>query len=256
MTSPNHEFVKANLNLYAVLQNLEDLVEKDSDSAAFAKTWNQTIQFTVKGGPKAWVSFKNGRCRVGRGRADGATIRLFFLSAAHLNKMFDNKGAPIPLKGFTRLPFLATKFSKLTKRLEYFLKPTDTLLADPNYRALNTLFTLNTSVFAAAELSNHEDFSRASVAGLKKGEVLMKVLPEGPSARISFDNGAIAARKGDSKDATAFMYMRNVDVANAFLNQKTDAFSAIAKGDVAIWGQMPFLDALSRVLDRIPLYLT
>ncbi len=255
MKTSEHDLVLAHLNLFAVLKNLEELVVRDPESARMTADWNETIQFTVMGGPQAFLSFSGGRCTVGRGAARKSTISLFFLSPRHLNRMFSEKANPIPVKGFLKLPFLAKKFPKLTERLEYFLKPTDALLKDPGYLALNTLFTLHTAAFAAAEMAAGEAFSRASTAGLGSGSVLLKVLPEGPAAHIEFDKGKITAKAGEAEKPAAFMYMKDLAVANAFLNQKMDAFAAIAKGEVAIWGQMPFLDALSRVLDRIPVYL-
>ena len=109
--------IKAQVNLYAVLQNLEDLVRLDSEMAELTKDWDTAIQFSVKNGPAAYVEFKKGECRHGVGRHAHPSIKLFFLSAEHLNRMFDGKANPIPLKGFTRLGFLKNEFTALTERL-------------------------------------------------------------------------------------------------------------------------------------------
>ena len=148
----SYEIVKAHLNLYAVLQNLEDLVKYDDEMARFTKDWNISIQFSVLKGPKACVEFKNGNCTLHKGEIPNPTVKLLFLSPSHLNKMMDGNGTPIPLKGFTKLPFLSGDFTKLTDRLEYYLKPTDEALKDSAYLELNTRLTLNTAVFGIREI--------------------------------------------------------------------------------------------------------
>ncbi|MFZ5569518.1 MAG: hypothetical protein ACOZF0_03880 [Thermodesulfobacteriota bacterium] len=250
------ELIKSNLNLYAVLQNLEDVVAWDPEMKAFTASWRISIQFSVWNGPQAHIVFENGGCRVGRGIIPAPTVKLFFLSPAHLNRMMAGKGNPIPLKGFTKLPFLAKDFATLTARLEHFLKPTEKLLADEFYLTMNTRLTMNTAVFAVPELAKLDPIARLAVGHMRNGPILMKILPEGPAVHVFFNNGAIEAGRGDVDKPMACMFMRNVQVANAFLNGKMDAFSAIAAGDVVIKGQTPMLDAMSLVLDRIPLYLS
>ena len=64
----NFELIKANLNLYAVLQNLEDLVKFDKEVSETIKDWDISIQFIVKNGPRAYILFKDGQCVFGRGK--------------------------------------------------------------------------------------------------------------------------------------------------------------------------------------------
>ena len=252
----NHELIKASLNLYAVLQNLEDLVAYDATVGNLAKAWNVAIQFSVFKGPAAYIEFKNGTCRVGRGHHAAPDVRLFFTSAAHLNRMMDGKGNPIPLKGFTRLGFLTKEFPKATDRLEYYLKPTDELLADEQYLALNTRMTLNTAAFAVRELAQLDPIARLNAAHIQDGTVLMKVLPDGPAAHVQFSSGDIQVFKGDVKRPMAMLLFRNFEIANRFLNGKMDVFTAVAAGDVMIKGQTPMLDSLGLILDRVPAYLS
>ena len=109
-----NDLLRANLNLYAVLQNLEDLVAYDPEMNAFAKSWRLSIQFSVSGGPKAYVAFADGVCKVGRGKHPSPSVILYFTSPGHLNKMFDGKANPIPLWGFTKLGFRSSPTDSLT----------------------------------------------------------------------------------------------------------------------------------------------
>ena len=142
------EKIKAGVNLYAVIKNIEQLVILDPEIKELVKDWNISIEFRVKKGPVASVRFKDGSCDVKRGKFDKTNVVLFFMSEAHLNKMFDGNANPIPLKGFTKLGFLDKEFSKVTDKLEYYLKPTPGLLKDPNYLNINTIFTLTTAMNA------------------------------------------------------------------------------------------------------------
>ncbi len=252
----SYELVKAHLNLNAVLQNLEELVVYDDQMKDFVKDWNFSIQFTVLGGPKAFIVFKDGKCTVKRGVKHFASILLFFISPAQLNKMFDGKGNPILLRGFTRLGFLLKKFPVLTDRLAYYLKPTDELLKDTKYLEINTRFTLATAAFAAREIALHDPIGKLVCGHIGKGAVQLVVKPNGPGAYLQFDENGIDAKKGFAQRPMAVMEMKGMKEANAFLNGKVDGFTAIVKGDVAIKGQTSMLDSLSLVLDRVPVYLS
>ena len=69
----DRDLIVAHLNLYAVLQNLEDLVKLDEEMAALTKDWKIVIQFLVRKGPEAYVEFDNGQCRHGAGRHPSPT---------------------------------------------------------------------------------------------------------------------------------------------------------------------------------------
>ncbi len=251
-----HDLVKANLNLYAVIKNLEDLVAFDPEMKELSSSWNLSIQFSVWGGPRAYIDFRQGVCTVGRGRIRRPSIILFFTSPGHLNRMFDGAANPIPLRGFTKIGFLTKEFPKLTDRLTHFLKPTDELLRDRAYLEMNARLTMNTAAYAIPEIAAGDPTGITVASHMPPGTVVMKILPSFHTVNISFDHGTIKAGKGDAADPTAIMAMKNVKIANDFLNGRIDAFTAIASGDVTIRGIIPQLDAMSLLLDRIPAYLS
>ncbi len=249
------DLVKAHLNLNAVLVNLEDLVVYDEEMAALSRSWNISIQFIVRNGPSAFIRFEDGKCTVGKGRWRRPSIILYFLSPRHLVRMFDGKAQPVLLKGFTKLGFLMKDFPKLTAWLEHYLKPTPELLADKQYLAVNTRFTITTAAFAIRELGIVDPVARMISSHIKNGVTLMKVNPDGPAAMVKFQDGTVEAAKGDTAKPMSAMLFRNLKVANDILNQKLDAFTAIATGDLMPRGQIGMIDSMSLLLDRIPLYL-
>ncbi|HOO72492.1 MAG TPA: hypothetical protein PK926_12090 [Spirochaetota bacterium] len=248
--------IKANLNLYAVLQNFEELCGLDGEARDIIKTWDLSIQFSVRKGAKACLVFKNGACEHRRGPISSPSISLYFISSAHCNKMFEGKATPVILKGFTRLKYLIRDFPKLTGRLEFYLKPTDALLKDSAYLSVNTRMTLNTAAFAVRELALNDDNSKLNAGQIGFGTVLIKVAPDGPSVSIEFKKDDITVSKIEPERPECSLSINGIRTANAFFNGKIDTYSAVARGDIAIRGIAPMLDSMAMILNRIPLYLS
>ena len=251
----NRELIKANLNLHAVLKNLEDLVVYDSETAAFVENWNVSIQFIIWNGPRAYCVFERGVCTVCRGRHKHPSVILLFISPKHFNRMMNGKGHPILLKGFTRLGFLKTEFTRITERLEFYLKPTDELLTDDSYLDLNTRMTLTTAAFAVREIALLDPVGKLAASRIRNGSVNFKILPDGPCVHMRFQDGDVEPGKGEAEKPMALMSMKNARAANDFLNGRTDNFAAIASGDIMVRGQIPMLESVALILDRIPRYL-
>ncbi len=248
--------IKAGINLFAILKNLEDLVAYDKQARDLVAGKKICIRFSVKNGPSAWVRFHNGTCRVGRGETDRCHVLLWFTSNEHLNKMFDGKANPIPLKGFSKLGFLQKEFTALTQRLEYFLRPENEKNPDAHYIRMNTAFTLTIAAFALPEIALFDERARYTASHLPDGSLQMSVLPDGPHVYLEIHAGKIKAAKGLPDAPSAQMLMKNAQVANDFLNGKSDPFTAIALGDVMIRGQIPILDGINLILDRVVYYVS
>jgi hypothetical protein len=260
------EDVRARLNLFAVLPNLEDVVRDDAEMQALVADTHLTVRFTVANGPGTAVTFDHGACTVGpvhrkdesgEARASGAgpTVRLAFTSASHLNKMFDGKGQPIPYWGFNHLGFLMKQFSELTDRMGYYLTPTDELLSHPGYLAMNTLLTLNTAAFAVPVLLGHDPECVPLRHGLSRGTIVIKVLPEGPAVSLVCGASGVLPVKGELTHPSALVLLKDLQTANDFLAGKLDTFVAAVTGDVQIWGRVAMVDTLALVLDRVGKYL-
>ena len=242
------------VNLHALLQNMEELVEKDRMAALLTKDASMAIQFTVKGGPTALLSFEKGRCKLQKhkGRSD---INLYFTSPEHLNRMFDGKANPIPIKGLTKIGFLKNEFIKLTDRLTFYLKPTEELLKDPEYLKINTILTANTAFFALAEIGNNDRIGKMNASRIPDGDINVSVQNGGPSLHLTARNGHLEALKGSSMTPRAIMSFVSLEVANAMLNGKVDAYTCIASGDVQMKGFIPMLDSMNKLLSQVPEYL-
>lgn len=249
------DLILAHLNLYAVLQNLEELVSLDAEMAALARDWSISIQFSVRNGPSACLDFAEGRCKHSAAPHSRPAIRLFFTSPQHLNRMFEGKANPIPLRGFTHLGFLKKDFSRLTDRLAYYLKPENGRLADESYLKTNTTLTLYTAAYAVKELALLEPTCKKVASSIPLGTLQIGILPDGPNVHLDFKKDGIGVGKGAADGPMATMMFRDMQVANALLNGRLDAFQAVADGDVLLRGIIPMIDNVGLILDRVPVYL-
>ncbi|NIA14099.1 MAG: hypothetical protein GWP08_08455 [Nitrospiraceae bacterium] len=248
--------IKAHINLFAVLQNLEDLVKLDDQSAQMARTWDLSIQFSVMGGPSAHVIFKDGACTHGIGKYAAASIKLLFTSPAHLNAMFDGKGTPIPLKGFSKLGFLSRDFAKLTGRLSYFLRPEEAKNPSDDYSRISTVLLFHTAFFAVGELVQLDTVSRKVVACIPDGTLQVEILPDGPAVFLDFHDGKARVAKGYTDKPIAVMSFRDFGVANVLLTGQLDGFLGLAEGKVMIRGLIPFISNVNLILDRVKAFLS
>jgi hypothetical protein len=243
--------IKAHLNLCAVLQNLEELVRLDPEMAILTKSWDLSIQFSVAGGPAAYVGFTGGICTHGLGRHPSPSVKLFFFSPGHCNKMFDGKGNPVPLKGFTKLGFLSKQFSKLTDRLSYYLKPGAGMLDDPAFRDINTALSLYTGVYAVKVLAEHEPLCKGIAAGMPQGTLAIRVQNGGPAAWLNYGPEGITAGKGIAEAPLAAMTFTDMTAAHEVLSGKLDSMQAIGLGKLALSGMLPLVENTGLILDRV-----
>jgi hypothetical protein len=242
--------------MYAVLRNLEDLPSCDPEVADMIRDWNICIAFIVRGGPRGYLRFRDGAIEFGEGNAPSPDVKLFFVSPSHFNAMMDNKGTPIPLKGFTRLKFLTKDLPKVTDKLEYYLKPDAGKTRNSDYVRINTAFTLNTAVFAVRELALNDPVGRLNAEHIMDGDVLFEILPDGPRAFLTFGGGGVTASKGSPQKPMALMRFRDIQAAYDLLNNVSDPFTAVACGEVMLKGRIVMIDAINQILDRIPAYLS
>ena len=250
------ELIKAHLNLYAVLQNLEDLVKLDTEIAELSRDWDISIQFLVRNGPEAFVEFKNGVCRHERGRHERPSVKLYFTSPAHLNRMFDGAANPIPLKGFTKLGFLKKDFAALTERLEHYLRPKAGEAQDENYLRINTIFMLHTGVYAAGELAMLDPACRMVASRMRNGALQVEVKPDGPYINAAFENGVVTVKKGSAERPMVVMTFKDIKTVNDLLNGRLDTFQATVEGDIKLRGQISMVESFNLILGRVGDYLS
>lgn len=248
-----HALTLANINLYAVMRNLEDLCEIDDEMKDLISQKNLTVQLTVRNGPMGRLIFRDGHCRFERGKGP-SDIKLYFRSPKHFNRMVDGDGAPMITKGFTKLGFLTKDFTALTDRLSYYLKPTEALLSNPEYVKVNTTLSAYTAFFALAEIGNTDPVGRHSGQRIADGLIAIHV-SDGPAIGIEAKDGHLLAKKGMPSKYRAAMSFTDMKTAGDLLNGKIDSYSCIACKKLKLNGFIPMLDNMNKLLGQVPNYL-
>lgn len=247
--------IRAHLNLYALLQNLEELVRLDAQAAEMVRGWDLTLQFAVRRGPAVSLEFAGGECRCRWGHQPSPDISLYFASARHLNAMFEGRAIPIPLRGFTRLGWLQNEFSRLTDRLEACLKPADPASCDAS-DDLRAALLLQTAAFASCELAMLEPTCRKIAGRIRDGVVTIESSPGAPTVHVIVSGSQFQAVKSCDESPTSKLTFRDASMAVALLEGRLDPFEGLASGDLALSGQIGMLDDFLLILDRVEAYLT
>ena len=246
--------VKARCNLFAVLRGIEYLVEHDAECRELVNGVSLAIQFNVAGGPKGNLAFSGGRAVMKSGKHP-SNIVLYFTSPDHFNRMIDGKANPIPLKGLHRLGFMTGPFMKLADKLNYYLRPEEELLSDPEYFRMNTELTAYTAFFALAEIGNHDRMGRMSSAHIPDG-ILQVMVEDGIGVFLEIESGRLTCRKGHHEEPRAVLAFSSLESAHRVLNGKLDTFTGLGNGEMSMRGFIPMLDNMNPLLDLVPVYLS
>lgn len=245
---------KASINLYAVLRNLEELCRLDESSRALVRASRQSVRFEVRDGPSATLVFADEACVMREGEG-ACSIKLYFRSSEHFNLMMDGKANPIPVKGFLKLGFLTKEFTGLTKRLEYFLKPTPSLLEDPQYFGIHTALLLNTAAFAVACIGNGDPVGQAIAARIPDGIIAISVRESGQQVFLRAERGRLAAMKSTNEAPRAFMIFDTVQATNDALSERVDVHELIVREKLQLKGLLPMVQNMSDLLSKVPQFI-
>lgn len=247
------ERVHAEINLDAVFGALPTLVELVPDARDILSPMRSDTTLTLRapGGLNARYTFGSGGIRPGWG-AGGPT--LFFTSACHLNAVVAGDSSPIPAAGPRGLRFLTTVFTPLTNLLGEYLRPDPQRLADPRFREISTLLTLEVVAGALTVVANHDDSGRFSAAHMSDGRIDMQI---GDEYTYRFRVASSYMRRTDVTSArpTAVLRFADLTVVGDVLAGRESSLACVGDGRIAMYGLIPLIDNLNRILDRVGAYL-
>lgn len=244
----------AYINLFAVLGSLENLCKLDEQAKNILEgTKPVSIGFDVKDGPKATLSFEDGKCLMTEGCAD-CDIRLPFSSPEKFNGLIDGTVTPVPTKGFSKIGFLLKTFVPLTDRLNEVMRPTAEALKDPALFDLNTRMTFYVVTVAISQLGNHDPISTFSAQNIDDGDLLMSI-KGGPKAVIRAKDHVLTTIKDCEGNPRSVMEFGSMQLANDLFNDKVNSLACIGDGSITMKGMISMLDNMNRILDRVALYL-
>lgn len=241
------------INLYAVLGSLSELCRLDRDAQLLIAGKNVSVGFTVKGGPEATLSFKDGACTFRPG-VSGCDIKLPFGSPQKFNGLIDGTTTPIPSKGFTRIGFLLKVFTKLTDRLSMYLRPEPEQLEDEAFFNTSTAMMFYVILEAIAQIGNLDKVGRLSAGYIVDGNVKLEV-KGGPVGYIQAGGNRLTAFHERPESCMSFMSFKDMQTARQLFDGKINAVAAVGLGKVRVGGMISQVDNVNRILDRVALYL-
>jgi hypothetical protein len=247
--------VLAHLYLNAVLPQFEELVALDPGVRDAVKDWNCTIQFHTLGGPGVHLVFQEGKCTARLGTTPWPTIALWFPSCEAVNRLFENRGFSVPVvwKGLWH-PQILSRFTKLVRKLDYYLKPAAERLNDPAFRSIHVRLSLLVALFGIKAVGENDPQMKKVIAATPNGTMEVRVV-DGLVAHLTIQDGTVTPVKGPAKDPTVAMEIKDDNVAFGLVNNQVDPMEALCSGDIRIKGLLPMADNLSMVMDSISKYL-
>lgn len=245
----------AYINMYAILGTLENLCELDENARALLRNKKPlTVGFNVKGGPRATITFKNGRCRMEDGLNRKCDIMLPFSSCEKFNGLFDGSVTPIPSKGFTHIGFLLKDFTGLTDLLTKYMRPDPADLEDERFFTISTTLMFYTISVAIAQIANNDEIGKFSAHLIPDGIIKMSI-KDGPAAAIMCDDHHLITLKKAPEKYRSLMEFTDIRLARALFDGKVNAVACIGEGTIIMGGMINMIDNLNRILDRVAIYL-
>lgn len=246
--------VRAGVSLHGVLRDIEDLVQLDGLSQDAIGSKKVIVRFDVPGLTPLNLRFFKGHCKAFSGHQGHRDIHLRFVSPQHFLAMMDGTKQPIPVKGFTKLGFMTKEFSVLADRLSHYLRYDPTNLED-NYRTNSTILSAYAAFFGLAQVANLSHLGQVITRQIEDGDVDIEVVG-GPWLHLNFKGGRCKTIKGLSANPKARMIFQDLNVAGQILMGERDSFAAIGCGELAIWGRVPMIDQINKLLGLLPAYLS
>lgn len=243
----------AYINLYGILGAIPAMLEISAEAKKILGKSACSIGFAVKDGPAATLSFAGGRCILREG-VDDCTVKLPFASPEKFNGLIDGTVTPVPSRGFTKLPFLLGKFTKLTDLLTKYLRPTEEDMADPEFAKISTTLLFGVITRAVCQIANHDRVGKASASYIVDGVIRLGI-ENGPAFAIQAKKNRLTAMAKVPENVTSMMTFRDMDTARALFDGKINAVASIGTGDVRMAGMISQIDNVNRILDRVALYL-
>lgn len=244
----------AYINMKGVLRSLTYLCDLDEQASDIVKDASLTVQFSVKNGPAARLAFSGGKCRFddGKGKSD---IKLYFSSPEKFNDLMNGKGTPMILKGFTKLKFLLKDFSRLTKRMEYFLRPAPDTVQDERFKEISTLLTFYTAFNSLPEIGMHDPVGEKIIAHAASGQLCALVENTAHMVRAKVEKGSMKTLDSSDGSPEIKLVFSDLKTVSDVFNGRSDFLSAIGFGDVKMSGYIPVMQAVEHLVPLLAGYL-
>jgi hypothetical protein len=269
LSAKEHENLRAELHLRAVVPSLEDLVRWnpgvlkgfEEEDAIFALSFPEAKASTVRWSAHGLTTERKSEKLFSTDRAAMVTeLRLRFWSARHVNRTFDGltKFPPLPVGGWAGLG-RSGEFEKLTEALRLVLEPSVGDLKDSTFLERHVLQNFSIALRSVRVLLSLDPTSRQLATQLPYGVYEFAVNTK------HFGRVRWAIRREADKcdyfiptdEAVPLVRLTfaSAEVLYQLLNQKLDQMAAVAVADIKLEGLAPAADVMGLVLERVEKYL-
>lgn len=247
------EKVLAYCNLFGVLGAIPYLLELVPEAAEQVRGKNISLGFAIKGGPRATLSFRDGKAGMTEG-IDKCSIKLYFASCKKFNDMIDGKANPLPVSGFWHIGFLLGGFTRLTDILSAYLRPEPQKLEDPVFFERSTLLMLHVIAEAVAQIGNQDKIGMFSASNIVDGVIKLSI-GDRVSVGVRAQAHKLTALHHAPEESFSEMSFDSIETARDLFDGKINAVAAVGMGKVRIGGMISQVDNVNRILDRVSIYL-
>ena len=244
----------AYINLYGILGALENLCELDEEASKLAQVKKPvSVGISVKGGPSATLTFKNGRCRMEQGTAK-CDVLLPFSSCEKFYGLIDGTVSPIPSKGFTKIGFLLNNFTKLTDILTKYLRASEEDLKDEVFFEKSTKLMFYLITVALSQIGNNDSIGSYSASFIPDGIIEIGI-KDCVASTIRVKDHHMVTIKQKPESYRSRMQFASIKVARDLFDGRINALASIGDGSIEMSGLINMIDNVNRILDRVALYL-
>lgn len=246
----------AYVNMYGVLATLENLCELDGESKEIIAKLKKTVSlcFSVKNGPCCTFNFTREGCKMTEGDAN-CNCKMSFSSPDAFNNLINNSKPGMPTKNpILVLTFLLGPFTKLTDRLNTYLRPSEEDMKNREFFEKSTTLTLYTIAGAISALANNDSISKISADYTVDGDISLGI-KDAAYITLQVKDKHFTTVKQRCENPRAIMEFADLDLAAGLFAGKVSTINEMCKGTIRLRGMISMLDNVNRILDRVSVYL-
>lgn len=240
----------AYLNMFAVLGTLQELCREAHGETAEILTNKKpvSIVLSVKDGPSATYTFDKGFCTVVPGIKKKYHMKIPFRSCQSFNHMINGLIWPISLKKVSHINAPLKNFTRLTELLRFYLKEA------PEDNEVSARLLFYAAVSAISQVGNWDPVGRSSASHIPDGTVMLSV-KGGPKAAITVQDHILTTIKAQPETPKAIMEFADPFLLRKLFSGQENFSACIGTGEISVYGMLPMINKIKRILSRSADYL-
>lgn len=227
--------IKAYVNMFGVLKNLEVLPGLDKETNNIIQNVNKVLMLSVGEGPSVRIIFSKGSISLSE-QEGPADVKFGFNSTEDFNKMFSEGAGPSSVEGADDTAFLAV-IQGVVGRLTYFLVPNEKKMQDAGFMGVFGSLTIQTLFLAIAQANMYDETAKAVASHIPDGTMQILVGKE-ICIKVTGHEGVYTGEFGYCDNPIGILEFRDLQVAMGFIQGQVNFREAIPVGDMDLRGHV------------------